>query len=329
MRSQAISINIKNLDDASSSSTFTVSYQVNGGTVVTETPGTAIASLATLSYTFSSHPDLSAVGTYTLKVWVSNTLDSTHANDTITATYKQLANPAIALPYAENFEGAANDNYSSSTTGLTALDRFDYSSSGGTRGRLRTYAGSGIPHGGTRAITMDAKPYGTDVNTNYLIWTLNMSSFRVDTNDIRLDFFYKSHGAGSNSNQRVWCRGSDTSAWVQLYDLCANAAAVGDYKNAAATGLSSALSAAGQQFSSSTQIRFGEQGTNGCSNNLYDDGFSFDDLNVYQVNADVGLTALLNPAIYNCELGSTASISISVTNTHFSTSNPVPVCYQN
>jgi len=80
-----------------------VQYRVNGGAWVSETIP-SIAANTTVSYSFATPADLSALGTYTIQTVVSYPADNFHENDTATSTITNT--PVIAsFPYLQNFEG--------------------------------------------------------------------------------------------------------------------------------------------------------------------------------------------------------------------------------
>lgn len=75
----------------SAASNFEVSYQIDGGTVVTETFTGTIPSAETAQYTFTTQADLSTVGeTYEFNVCTNLTGDEDNANDCITAEVTHL-----------------------------------------------------------------------------------------------------------------------------------------------------------------------------------------------------------------------------------------------
>ncbi len=93
---------------SNSQSSFQVSYQINGGTVVNETVSSTIAgSGGNMVYTFVQKADLSTPGTYTIKAWTTLTGDNTPINDTTTITIISL--PTLnTFPYVEDFSTPGN-----------------------------------------------------------------------------------------------------------------------------------------------------------------------------------------------------------------------------
>lgn len=80
-----------------------VHYQIDGGTIVTETvPGTIDVG-ETVTYTFATTANLAALGTYELATWTDLPLDTIYDNDT---AYESITNvPVIStFPYLQNWE---------------------------------------------------------------------------------------------------------------------------------------------------------------------------------------------------------------------------------
>lgn len=65
------------------SNTIQLYYTVNGGTPVNQPLSTNLTAGASWNFTFSVKADLSACGTYAVKVWASRPGDTNHLNDTI------------------------------------------------------------------------------------------------------------------------------------------------------------------------------------------------------------------------------------------------------
>ena len=102
-----ISITIKNFNNIALNN-INVSYQVNGGTVVTETIP-SIAANQSLDYTFAQTANLSAYIDYNLNVWIHYAGDNYAANDSI-LNYTLHNTPVISdYPYLQSFEN--NDGY--------------------------------------------------------------------------------------------------------------------------------------------------------------------------------------------------------------------------
>lgn len=323
---QPITVRIKNLDDVATTSTYTISYQINSGAVVTESSAVSIAANATVNYTFTATANLSAPGVYNIKVTVKQTGDTQTANDELTYIVKHVANPAVSLPFAETFEATGSDEYKTNFFALANADRFDYLNT--SNGRLRTFVNSGVAVNGSKAITLDAINYNGVVAGNSITGTINLSSYTA-AQGLRFDFNFKNHGQLKQPGTGVWMRGSDTQPWVLVYNLSANQGNPGEVKR-----VSINVNELGQTVSSSFQVRFDQISSTSANNATYDvdgydmdDGFTFDDIRIVQATNDVLLTQLVAPDTFNCAPGN-ANITIKVKNTTATTFTNVPVYYR-
>ncbi|MDT9091345.1 hypothetical protein, partial [Escherichia coli] len=82
---------------------------------------------------------------------------------------------------------------------------------------------------------------------------------------------------------QVWIRGSDQQPWLPVYDLYANQADPGDFKRSASIEVSDLLAQAGQAFSSSFQVKWGQWGQMLVADNKSAAGYTFDDIRLYKV----------------------------------------------
>ena len=100
--SDSVSVNITNAGTTAMSN-VTISYQLNGGTTVTQTIAGPINSGDTIPFTFNTTVNLSTFGSYNLVVYVTLANDLNQINDTIRSTFQNI--PLVStLPYSEGFE---------------------------------------------------------------------------------------------------------------------------------------------------------------------------------------------------------------------------------
>lgn len=322
----SVTVRIKNLDDIATSGNYTLTYQINGGAIISETSSAVIAAGSTANYTFNTLANIATPGTYTIKVTVKQTGDLQTANDELTYVVRHIANNAVTLPFVETFEAADTAEYKTSFFALNSLPAFDFVT--GNNGRLRTFINSGVAVNGGKAITLDAVNYNGTIAANQLTTTVNLSNYTA-AQGLRFDFNFKNHGQLKQPGTGVWMRGSDTNPWVYVYDLSANQGKPGDIKR-----VSINLNELGQTVSSSFQIRFDQQSTTSANNATYDadnddmdDGFTFDDLRIVQANNDVLLTQLVAPDTFLCNANAVA-ITVTAKNTTASPFTNVPVYYR-
>lgn len=326
--SSAIKVRIKNLDDVSSSGNFAVRYFINDVLKGEETVGTSIPGGGTHEVTFSSLADLSEVRSYTVKVEVDKPGDVVAANNSITSVFKQLGNNPVAMPFLDDMESLPKQEFLANQTGLDASDRYDFSSNTAF-GRIRTFASSGAAGSGERALVLDADRYIENGNTNFLVATFNLSAFNAANDDIRLNFRYKNHGQSSNSNNRVWIRGTDSDPWIEVYNLYTNQNGVtGSYKLTSDIEISKVLNANAKNFSSSFQVRFGQYGKVMVADSYSGAGYSFDDIRLTAIANDMQAVSLTSPALSGCGIGSNEIVSVLVRNNSPSALTNIPVKFQ-
>lgn len=327
--SAQVKFTVKNLDDVATSGSYDLSYQVNGGAIVTETSSVVIAALGSTTYSFTPTAAFATTGVYNIKAWVKRVGDNRLFDDTTSVTIKNLDNSPVTLPLTDGFETTTDKNYIVNTIGLDGDDRVDFKTNA-TRGRARTFVNSGFPYNGTKAITLDQFPVNAALVTDSLLMTYNASSY--NGSQLRFDFYYNNHGQANNPNNKVWIRGSDTSPWILAYDLVANQAPLGQWKHAYINVndvLDTVLPA--QPISTSFQIKFAQQGTT-SANNPYplldqDDGYTFDDVTLTQPVNDIAITQIVSPAISGCNVAGSQPISLKIKNYTATTFTNVPVTY--
>ncbi|MBS1606371.1 MAG: T9SS type A sorting domain-containing protein, partial [Bacteroidetes bacterium] len=329
-----IQIHLQNLGSVATSGPISLSYSINGGTPVTETPGISLAAHSGTNYTFTNTADLSAVGAYTIRIWTHYGGDPNPANDTITTVVKQLANAPIILntSYTEDFESADTATYVNPTTGFSGLDRCDFIPSN-ANGRARTVVNTGFANSGSKCVTLDQAHYATQTTVDNLITTFNLSGYSI-SDQLWLDFFYNNHGNDSaRTSNKVWIRGSDQDPWIAVYTLDTSQTNIGVYQPSSHLDITAALKGASQAVTSSFQIKFGEEGYTSANNVVVDpgspdEGYSFDDIKLSRSTTDVGITALVSPdPSTTCSLSSSQPISFKVKNYGSTTATNIPVTF--
>src|SRR5262249_24955572 len=143
--------------------------------------------------------------------------------------------------------------------------------------------------------------------------------------DIRLDFSYKNHGQGPDNANKVWIRGDDQKAWLEVYDLYANQLDPGTFKKSSSIELSDILKANSQDFSGSFQVRFGEFGYILAADNDGGGGYTFDDIHLYKVDNDIQMVSLDTPVVASCSLNSVVPVRVTVRNSADTIVNKIPV----
>jgi hypothetical protein len=325
---------IKNLGSTASSGSFDVSYQVNGGTITTETTTQTITPGATYTYTFIAPYDFSAAGQYQLNVWVTNAADPNHHNDTLTELIKQLKNDPLVLnpSFTEDFETASPQTYTSKTMGLTGLDRCDFSST--PNGRARTFINTGFARSGNFCVTLDQAVYSLVYTADSLVTTFNLSNYS-GSDQIWLDYFYKKQlNVFNKPGNRIWIRGNDQSVWIMVDSITASNGTQPAYQSGKSIDVTGILANVipAQTISSSFQVKFGEEGiwqANDVTSIGYTDaGISFDDVSLTRSLNDVGILSMSQPAFTNlCGLTNAETVTIQLKNYSASTINGATASY--
>ncbi len=193
---------------------------------------------------------------------------------------------AATLPIVEDFEFGFSDSIFQQNQDVLCAStyKWSYETSLASDGRLR-FAVPGFANNGSSAATLDRVLSGGTV-TNYLILTADLSSYS-SSSTLGLEFSYMHHSEENHPNDRVWIRGSNTNAWVEIYDLHANQGrAAGIYNQVIGLDIDSTLANAipPQRVSSTFQVRFGQEDTNPANSPTGTDGHSFDDITIREVS---------------------------------------------
>ncbi|GGM75293.1 hypothetical protein GCM10010967_03530 [Dyadobacter beijingensis] len=322
-----VKIRIKNLDDTDFNGPLQVGYQLNGAAIPIENINPFIEKGKTYEHTFSVGTNLSNPGDYNFTAYIHSNADLVSANDTLMKLFRQLPNDALAMPFEDNLENLPVQQAVVSQMGLTGDGRYDFSPSTDA-GRIRTFVNTGLAASGQRALTLDVNRFYTAGNTNYLTGTFNLSAYNVNTHDLRLIFSYKNHGQKTNSENKVWIRGTDTDTWIELYDLFANQnLSIEDYKTTPTLEMSALLSANGKNYSSSFQVRWGQWGKMIASDYNNGAGYSFDDIRIISVTDDIQMISLLAPPTESCGLSNAETIAVRIRNSSARDIAKLPVAF--
>ncbi|HLF63835.1 MAG TPA: S8 family serine peptidase [Saprospiraceae bacterium] len=323
--SDTIVVSVRNAG-SNSVSNVPISYRINNGTIQTDTITGPLSAGTTTSYTFQTSVNLSAIGAYVIETWTSLAGDTHTGNDTLVRTIRQVANDAVTLPWSEGFEAADEISITTDQYAVPILEFCDFDFNGGT-GRIRTHAGGEFIAEGNRAITLDAMAYGT-TSLNFLDLTINLSAYDT-TDDVRLTFSWMHHvfvPEGDTEN-KVWVRGSDLVPWIELLDFNDIGVIRGELTEiTSGLQITNALKENNQNFSSSFQLRFRQQGDASADNTEMEDGYTIDNLHLFTVTNDLRIVALDHPQRLSCGL-EIESIAVAIENTSNTTMSNVDVSF--
>ncbi len=240
------------------------------------------------------------------------------------------------LPFTEDFETLTTATYFGNTAVYCGTDyAWDFATGNATNGRLRVGADAVTALSGTGSATMDVDP-SAGTTTQEMILTIDLSGYSA-SNNLFLSFDYMHHGDESNTNDRVWVRGSDTDAWLVVYDWIGNATGVGVNHNVEEINISAFLTAGGQTPSSTFQVKFGQEDNFPATSTTASDGLTIDNVVIEEItcpkptnifasyiNADtvvLSWTAGLSETAWNVEYGTIGFTQGSGTTAMFD-SNP-------
>ncbi len=149
-----------------------------------------------------------------------------------------------------------------------------------------------------------------------VLLTLNLSSYDVQTHDIRMSLYFMHHEIlpDAVNTESIEIRGSDTDSFLLLTYLPNEAAKRGEWQHLAGLEISELLAAANQDYSSSFQVKFPFQVNATAGEITSQDGQTIDDISFQKINRDLAINQILHPAPISCGLGMEA-IEVSISNT--------------
>lgn len=321
-----LGVRVRNLDDAPVNS-YTVHYRINAGAWQSFPVATP---LAANSSTVVSIPgqNFAAVGTYVIRTAVVNNAasDPVTTNDSLVRTIRQLSNPALTLatPFTDDFEASGNFTVQRDSMGFTPNEHWDFSN-GTNLGRLRPFVVSDVTIAGSRSLSMDAE-YTNAGNQNFLYGTFNLGGLDTATSEVRMEFDYNVHGRPKfATGNQVWARGNDAAPWQPLYQY--DTTSFGQVKNSGSLSVSDALRQGGTNFSSSFQVRFGQNDTSVITMKDFGNGVTIDDVRLYTVANDAQLLAVISPVAASCNGGGAVPVTVRVANGVIQTLNNIQLFY--
>lgn len=318
---EEIVVRIKNLDNQPVTN-YSVSYAINNGTWVTENVTVPIGATGSLFYHFTKKYDFSSPGNYVIKLAVTNMLpDANKNNDSLQFTITQLANTPVNLAtrFIEKFEQANPASYSNSFFGIPGADRFDYAMNSGNG--VLNFPLNDISDTSGRSARLSFTQISAAIVGHSLTGTFNFSAYNIITDNIGFSFTLgtiTNCGNCIDSVSALQIRGSDTSSWITVMQLNPTGQSI-PQKKIENTGLKKLLSAAGQNFSSSFQVRF-TQANSYFTNNI-------DDIIFYNATNNLAVSFADTIALKNCGL-STLPLRIKISNASNSNATNLLVHYR-
>jgi parallel beta-helix repeat protein len=191
----------------------------------------------------------------------------------------------VTLPFTEDFESYSGPKQFRVDTNFICGSTYHWNfEKAGTSGLLTLDTTIGpSSNSGSKAAIMSG---GTGANgiVNYLTLTQNLSNYDTTGLDIFLDFYFADMWDEPDVEDRVWIRGNDTQTWVEIYDW-SSSPADGSWHNAV-VNLTAALKSAKQNFSATTQIRWGQNDNSVYYGTSSGDGLGIDDVKLLVVSCN-------------------------------------------
>lgn len=321
-----IRINVRNQDD-NSVLNYSASYKVNGG------PWKTISGLGVSANT-NVQPvidvyDFSDTIKYTITVAVTNNdrLDPVSSNDTIVRTIWHIPNKPLVLasPLNNGFEEMPDLTLLHDSTGLTQDGYWDFTNSSDT-GRLRSRIPGSPLVKSSRSVSLDVN-MNAKKTVNFFTGTFNLSNYDTTADEVRFDFQYEMRGMPVlRDSNKVWVRGAETDPWITalVYDNKVDATKLHE---SGTLSLRDLLRSNKQNFSASSQIRFGQYDTTLIVDDSYGGGLTIDNVNLYKVSKDLQLKGIISPAVSNCAITS-ADVAIKIRNGTANAMSGIVVGYQ-
>jgi hypothetical protein len=311
----AMQVNIRDLYNASCTN-YTLSYQVNSGPWQTVTnPGAIPANdVVTIGIPGLSLPD---TGVYNIVVAVHNLdrVDPQPGNDTMSFTVVSIPNDTMNLvtPFTDGFENMPKFSVDHDSIGVSSNGHWDYFNADDS-GRIRSFVDEDVTITGTRSVSLDENQSVKSGSRNTFVGTFNLANYDTATSEIRVDFDYRLHGnPKSASGNLVTARGNDAAAWSPFYSYDLSVYP-GSVTHVQSLSLTDVVRHSGHNFSTSTQVSFGQSDTSLISAPDYGNGTTFDNFRLYTVSNDVGLVKIVTPLANNCGLPSSAPLTVQVNN---------------
>jgi len=281
---QLITIELENKGNTAESN-FDISFALNGITLVTDQFTDTIQPGELAEFTFGLGKDFTAAGIHELTAKTALADDVNTANDAAPQAVAliQLANPPLVPPIEieETFDDLEADVIQQNKMGLGGAPFLDFQSSN-PNGEL--VIGNDFAVEG-KALTINNVEDGIE-SINELIITKNLSNFslrgadgKIPIQTLFLSFQYRSHEQESNSNNRVFVRGSENDIWVSIYNLDLEAPlSEGAFAQTTSLNVGATLRDAGQDISENFQIKFSQSGASSADDAFNEDGFTFDNI---------------------------------------------------
>ena len=265
-----------------------VRYQLNGGQIF---QFNYMANLQPGENTNVVLPQVAAsnlAGLFNLKVWLDFPGDQNIENNLLNHDFKQLANPALTLPWSFNSESLANISIDKNSFSFDGADFMEFSST--NNARLKSILGNNQPYFGTRSLVLDKSKVDGKKGNSDLVFTLNLSQY-AQTDKLTLDFDWLPFGTQATGNS-IWVRASETQNWIEVVNFSQETYTSNQVKSFIGLNLANFLG--GENLTSSFQIKFSFSGQR-PSDIPVAGGYAIDNILLAVPSKDVVIHKLLGP----------------------------------
>ncbi len=295
---------------------YTLSYRINSGPWVSVTGPAVIPANSSADISVFNLP-LGDTGVYHLAVSVHNQdlADPQSGNDTFAITVRNLPNDTLnlATPYTDGFEDMPRFGVTHDSVGVSPNGHWDYFNAD-DYGRIRSFVDDNVTISGNRSVSLDEDRNVLNGSHNTFVGTFNLINYDTATTEIRFDFDYVLHGTPKTTEGNlVAARSSDADSWMPVFNYDPGAYP-GTVTHARSISLTDAVRHIGHNFSTATQISFGQSDTSLVASADYGNGMSFDNFRLYTVANDAGVLGVVSPLANNCGLPSATPLVVRVNN---------------
>lgn len=297
-------------------------YRKHSGPIQSQVLNLNILSGQTFAWTIpSSFLSLSQPGDYQIECWLKAQGDLIPGNDTLRYSLRILPNPAITLPWSQNFESTGTSwHFLSQQTGLPGMEALDFQSRNGARISNRLFQS---PVGFDQACLALDRYFQVDSNgTGEATFTLNLSSMASNP-ELLLDFDWALFNQASEGNA-VQVRANDQSPWVTIFRFDSLFFQTGIQGEVRGLALSAFLN--GRVPGSSFQLRFTFSGSR-CKDFMPAGGYAIDNLRLYVPNRELVVQKLLSPLDGCYEDQENRPVKVRIQNLRSTSSGSIMVGY--
>lgn len=286
-------------------------YRINNGPIQLDSIYGNFSTGSSGDHTFKQAANLSAFGTYTIKVWTNDPVDGNKNNDTLLSQTIVVSPQFSSFPYVEKFEdgvvGSRNFNFSNPVFKITNGQDNNY---GWQVGRELTptrntgpWRGYYFEANGKYAYTSSTNPTGgsSTGNVNTFLQTINCLDFTGMT-DPQMTFMHHMYGTDIDRLEIEYSTGTNGEDWQLLAGSTIFRSAVAAIFPNEVSDWQVVRVDLGQFAGSSVKIRI--KGRRAAGGGLAD--IAIDNIHIYDRAAnDVGISRLQRPNIAISAAGNT------------------------